>query len=64
FADLLQKRARLIGENAMFDSNETAVPIPGSVSTLFRIDANGAVKTADANLLGANYWGVSEVLSR
>jgi len=64
FADALQKRARLIGEHAMFDDNDSAVPVAGSVSTLFRIDANGGVKTSDANLLGSNYWGVADVLSR
>lgn len=64
FADVLQKRARLIGEHAMFDDNDSAVPVAGSVSTLFRFSVNGSAKTSDANLLGANYWGVADVLSR
>jgi len=64
FADVLQKRARLIGEHAMFETSDSAVPVAGSVSTLFRIGTNGAVKTGDANLLGGNYWGIADVLSR
>ena len=64
FTDALQKRARLIGEHAMFNDNDSAVPVAASVSTLFRFSVDGSVKTGDANLLGANYWGVADVLSR
>lgn len=64
FADVLQTRAKLIAEHAIFRSDNDVVPVPGSVATVFVIDANGVVKEKDANLLGDNYFGVSKVLSR
>jgi hypothetical protein len=64
FADVLQQRAGLIAEHAMFENDDDAVPVAGTVSTLFAIDANGAVQQKDANLLGDNYWGLREALSR
>lgn len=62
--DVLQQRARLLAENAMFRSDEDAVPVPSTVSTIYHINANGVVKKRDGNLLGDNYWGLSKVLSR
>ncbi|HSD69767.1 MAG TPA: hypothetical protein VLB07_09440 [Woeseiaceae bacterium] len=64
FAAVLQKRARLIGDKAQFRNDTDAVPIAGSVSTVFSIDPNGLVRESDTNLLGENYWGISKVLSR
>jgi hypothetical protein len=64
YADVLQRRAGLIGEHAVFKNDDDVVPIAGTVATLFAIDANGVVKETDANLLGENYWGLSSVLSR
>lgn len=64
FAAVLQKRARLIGDQAQFRNDTDAVPIAGSVSTVFGIDPNGLVRESDTNLLGENYWGISKVLSR
>jgi hypothetical protein len=64
FAAVLQKRARLIGENAQFRNETDAVPIAGSASVVFNIDSNGLVRESEANLLGENYWGISKVLSR
>lgn len=64
FADVLPTRAKLIAEHAIFRSDNDVVPVPGSVATVFVIDANGVVKERDANLLGDNYFGVSKVLSR
>ena len=64
FADILQVRAKLIAEHALFRSESDVVPVPGSVATVFVIDTNGVVKEKDANLLGDNYFGVSKVLSR
>lgn len=63
-ADVLQIRAKLISERAKFRSDTEVVPVPGSVATVFSIDANGVVKEKDANLLGDNYFGVAKVLSR
>lgn len=64
FADVLQKRAKLIAEHAVFHKDDDAVPVPGTVATVFAIDENGVIKQKDVNLLGDNYFGVAEVLSR
>jgi peroxiredoxin len=64
FADVLQTRAKLIAEHAMFRSDTDVVPVPGTVATIYIIDRNGVVKEKDANLLGDNYFGVAKVLSR
>ncbi len=64
FADVLQQRARLIAEHAMFRDDDDAVPVPGTVATVFDIDNNGVVTRRDANLLGDNFFGVAKVLSR
>ncbi len=64
FADVLQKRARLLGEKAKFHQTTDAVPDSDSVRALFRFDADGLVRESDANMLGENYWEISKVLSR
>lgn len=62
--DILKHRAKLIAEKALFNGDDDAVPIPGTISTVYVIDENGLVREKDANLLGENYWLVSEVVSR
>ena len=64
FADILQQRAQLIAEKASFRNDSDAVPVSGTASTLFAISKNGAVIESDANLLGDNYWNLSNILSR
>ncbi|MGI9222898.1 MAG: hypothetical protein ACR2QX_00330 [Woeseiaceae bacterium] len=64
FADVLKRRTALISEHAVFKDDDDVVPIPGTVATVFAIDANGVVREKDVNLLGENYWGLSDVLSR
>ena len=64
FVDVLQKRAVLIAEHAVFRNDDDVVPAAGTVATVFAIDANGVVKEKDANLLGDNYFGIAKVLSR
>lgn len=64
FADVLKRRTALISEHAVFKSDDDVVPIPGTVATVFAIDANGVVREKDVNLLGENYWGLADVLSR
>ena len=64
YADILQQRAKLISDNALFASDNDAVPVPGTVSTVFAIDVNGVIKEKDANLLGENYWDLTKVVSR
>lgn len=64
FADVLQKRARLISEKAQFYKDDDAVPVPGTVATLFKIDASGIVQESDVNFLDDNYWRIVTTLSR
>ena len=64
FADILKKRAIMLGERARFPGNDDTVPVPGSVGSLIRIDANGLVSESDVNIAGENYWGISNVFSR
>lgn len=64
FADILQQRARLITEKAVFRSDSDAVPVSGTVATVFRISENGVISTTDADLLGENYWDLTTILSR
>jgi hypothetical protein len=64
FADVLRRRAQLIAEKALFRIEDDAVPESGTVTTLYIISSNGVVQETETNLLGANYWDVSNVLSR
>lgn len=64
FADILQQRARLLAERALFMQDDDAVPVAGSIATLIVFNEGGAVSERNANLLGENYWGLSDVLSR
>ena len=64
FADVLKRRTALIAEHAVFKNDDDVVPIPGTVATVFAIDANGVIREKDANLLGNNFWGLSDVLGR
>ena len=63
-ADVLKRRVAKIAEHADFGSDEESVPRAGTVATLFAFDAGGAVRSSDANLLGEDYWKLSQVLSR
>ena len=64
FADVLQQRAKLIAEKAVFRSDDDAAPTSASVATVYAINDKGAVREADANLLGENYWHLTNILSR
>ena len=64
FAGVLQQRAKLIAKHALFRHDDDAVPVPGTVATIYDIDANGVVRQSDANLLGENYFAVAKALSR
>jgi hypothetical protein len=63
-AGLLKARAKLIGETAMYRNDGDAVPVAGTVTTLFDIGEDGQVRRSEVNLLGENYWGIARVLSR
>lgn len=64
FADVLKQRAKLIADQARFRSDDDAVPESGSVSGVYAFGERGAVRTHDADLLGKDYWGLPEILSR
>ena len=64
FASVLQKRARLIGEKALFRSETDVIPVADTTTTVFDIDDNDLVQEKEAAILGENYWGISKALSR
>ncbi len=63
-AEVLQRRVKLIAENAKFRGDDDAVPTSASVSTVYAIDENGVIKESKQNLLGENYWNMTNVVSR
>lgn len=62
-ARVLQRRARLISEAASYRHETDAVPIAASVRTICLAGDNGAEGSADADLLGPNYWGMADAFS-
>ncbi len=64
FADVLQKRAQLLGDTAKFNGESDAVPLAASVSVFFDIDEQGSVQRSNVNIAGENYWGISKSFSR
>jgi hypothetical protein len=64
FASILQQRAKLIAEPALFRNDGDVVPIAASVSTVFDIGGDGTVRKTDVNLLGENFWSIAKILSR
>lgn len=64
YADILKRRVMMLGERARFPGDDDAVPAPGTVSTLFSIDASGMIHESHVNIAGENYWGISNVFSR
>ena len=64
FADVLQQRSKLIAEKALFDNDNDAVPVSGTVATVFAITDGRVIKEKDADLLGGNFWNLSGILSR
>ena len=63
-AVILRKRAKLIGEKAIFTKEADVVPVPGSVTTVFDIDERGLVRECEVAILRKNYWGITKALSR
>ncbi len=64
FADTLQQRSRILAEKALFMKDDDVVPVAGTVALLIAINESGGVTTRNASLLGENYWGITNVLSR
>ena len=62
--EILQKRAKLIANDASFRRDDDVVPVSSTVATVFDISKNGVVSKIDASLLGENYFGLAKVLSR
>lgn len=63
-AGTLQKRAKILSDQAMFMRDVDTVPEPASVAMLICINDGGAVSSKNADLLGEDYWKLSKVLSR
>lgn len=63
-AGLLQRRAKLIAERADFENDVDVVPLSASTATVFDFGENGKVIETEVAILGENYWGISNVLSR
>jgi len=64
FADVLQKRAKMIAQHATFRNDDDVVPAPESVATVYSINGNGVVREKHVGLLGENYFAVADALSR
>ena len=64
FAEVLQRRSQLLGEKALFRGDSDAVPVAGSLNSLYDVDGNGLVKEYELGILGENWWGITKVLSR
>ncbi len=64
FAEVIQRRAKLIAASLAYREDTDAVPISASVATLFSFDENGVVAERDGNLVGENYWAVAKIFSR
>ena len=64
FSSTLEKRAQLIGTKASFTGDTDVVPAAVSTTTLFDIDESGFVTESEVSILGDNYWGISNFLSR
>ncbi len=64
YADVLQQRARLLSDKALFMQEDDAVPNAATLATLIAINESGGVTERNANLLGENYWDLSKVVSR
>ncbi len=63
-ADILKQRTRLLIDHAQFRHDDDAVPVTGSVSTVFAIDAKGGIDEQGVDILGSNYFAIAKVLSR
>lgn len=63
-ADILQRCSNLIADRAEYASDEEAIPISSSVTTLFDVDSAGDVTERKVDLLGENYWNLADALSR
>jgi hypothetical protein len=63
-AATLRKRAKLIGDRAVFSKETDVVPVSGSVTAVFEFGDDDRLREFEVSILGENYWGISKVLSR
>ena len=63
-AEEMHGRAQRIADQARFGSDEDAVPVPSTVSTVYEFSGDGSVKESTVDLLAEDYWNLSGVLSR
>lgn len=64
YVDVLQQRARLLSEKALFSQQEDTVPVAATVAGVIEFGVGGTTSYRDGNLLGENYWDIGKVLSR
>ncbi len=64
YADVLKRRAVMLGDKAKFSGSKDVVPASATISTVFRIDPNGLIRESEVNIAGENYWGISKIFSR
>lgn len=64
YADVLRHRAKLISQKVEFQNSSDAVPLSGSVGTLYRIGDSGVVQEIEMNIMAENYWAISAAFSR
>ena len=64
YTDILQQRARLLSDKALFMKEDDAVPVAATLATIIAFNESGGVSARNGNLLGENYWDVTKVLSR
>ena len=62
--ETLKRRAKRLKDDANFRYAEDAVPIPASVATLYAFATDGTIRQQDLNVIGENYFGIADVLSR
>ena len=64
YAETLKRRAVLLGEKARFASDQDAVPAPGTMGSLFKIDERGLIREIELDIAALNYWNITRVFSR
>ena len=64
FADVLRKRAALLGKKAEFRHKNDVVPVTASTETAFDFGKDDSVRETQVAILGENWWGIAKILSR
>ena len=64
YTEILKRRAGLLGEKARFASDQDAIPAPGTMGVLFKIDLRGLVREIEFDIATLYYWYIYRVFSR